>query len=44
MKCPNCRVNLTDDEGSSWPYCPICNWDPDCDPDEVDRRLSNEAD
>jgi uncharacterized Zn finger protein (UPF0148 family) len=22
--CPECGAGLTDDEGASWPYCPVC--------------------
>ncbi len=22
--CPDCGAPMIDDEGSSWPYCPIC--------------------
>lgn len=28
--CVHCGAPLSDDEGTSWPYCAGCEWCPDC--------------
>lgn len=28
--CERCGNELTDDDGASWPFCPVCDWCPDC--------------
>jgi hypothetical protein len=30
VKCERCGAELTEDGGMSWPYCPVCDWCPDC--------------
>lgn len=30
LRCQQCGEQLVDDDGSSWLYCPSCNWCPDC--------------
>jgi uncharacterized Zn finger protein (UPF0148 family) len=29
--CPECGAELVDDDGSSWPYCPVCGYEPTAD-------------
>lgn len=29
-RCGVCGATLVDDDGASWPYCPNCEWCPDC--------------
>lgn len=29
-RCERCGAELTDDSGASWPFCPVCDWCPDC--------------
>jgi hypothetical protein len=28
-RCPFDGADLTDDDGDSWPYCPVCGYEPD---------------
>jgi hypothetical protein len=28
-RCPFDGTDLTDDDGDSWPYCPVCGYEPD---------------
>jgi hypothetical protein len=28
--CARCGAQLVDDDGASFPYCPNCDWCPDC--------------
>jgi hypothetical protein len=27
-RCPECGAEFIDDDGESWPYCPICLYEP----------------
>jgi hypothetical protein len=30
IKCERCGAGLVEDQGASWPHCPVCDWCPDC--------------
>jgi uncharacterized Zn finger protein (UPF0148 family) len=30
-RCPECGAEFIDDDGESWPYCPVCAYEPSLD-------------
>jgi len=42
-RCIHCGGALSDDTGMSWPYCPRCDWCPDCGVTHEDRSHEVES-